>query len=304
MLTRDDYPTGVPCWIDLSPPDPAAAARFYGRLLGWEFEDAAPAGAGPYLIARLGGATVAAIGAPSAYAPPVPAWTTYVAVEDADAAAARVRDAGGTVVAGPQDVGGAGQLAGSAQVGGAGRLAGGPEDAGGAGRLVACADPEGAAFRLWEPRARRGAELVNAPGTWNWSDLGAGDLDGAAAFYGSVFGWAAQETGYGDALLWRRPGYGDFLAERDPSLRERHGADGVPEGFSDAIGWLAPRAGATSRWDVTFSVADADAVARDAAALGGEVLTPPHDLGGVARMTVLADPQGARFTASQFLGVG
>lgn len=279
MLTRDDYPTGVPCWIDLSPPDPEAAADFYARLLGWEFEDAAPAGAGPYLIARLGGATVAAIGAPAAYDPSAPAWTTYVSVEDADAAAARVHDAGGAVVAGPEEVGAA-------------------------GRLVACTDPEGAAFRLWEPRARRGAELVNAPGTWNWSDLATGDLDGAAAFYGSVFGWSAQETGYGDALLWRRPGYGDFLAERDPSLRERHGAEGVPEGFSDAIGWLAPRAGDTSRWDVTFSVADADAIARDAAALGGAVLTPPHDLGGVARLTVLADPRGARFTASQFLGVG
>jgi predicted enzyme related to lactoylglutathione lyase len=280
VLTRDDYPTGVPCWIDLPTPDPEAAAGFYGRLLGWELEDAAPAGAGPYLIARLGGATVAAIGAPAAYDPQVPAWTTYVCVDEADAAAARVHDAGGKVVAGPEEVGEA-------------------------GRLVACADPEGAAFRLWQPRARRGAELVNAPGTWNWSDLTAADLDGAAAFYGSVFGWAAQESGYGDALLWRRPGYGDFLAERDPSLRERHGAAGVPDGFSDAIGWLAPRTGDSSRWDVTFSVADADAVARDAAAAaGGEVLTPPHDVGGVARMTVLADPQGARFTASQFLGVG
>lgn len=279
MLTRDDYPAGVPCWIDLSPPDPEAAAGFYGRLLGWAFEDAAPAGGGPSLIARLGGATVAAIGAPAPYDPPIPKWTTYVAVDDAEAAAARVHDAGGAVVAGPEEVGQA-------------------------GRLVVCADPEGAAFRLWQPRARRGAELVNAPGSWNWSDLAAGDLDGAAAFYGSVFGWVAQETGYGDALLWRRPGYGDFLAERDPGLRERHGSEGVPDGFSDAIGWLAPRGTGVSRWDVTFSVADADAVARDAAALGGEVLTPPHDLGGVARMTVVADPQGARFTASQFLGVG
>jgi len=26
MSTREDYPAGVPCWIDTNQPDPAAAA--------------------------------------------------------------------------------------------------------------------------------------------------------------------------------------------------------------------------------------------------------------------------------------
>ena len=133
-------------------------------------------------------------------------------VDDADAAAARVPAAGGRVFAGPFGVVG--------------------------GRVVACADPAGAAFCLWEPGGgREGAELVNAAGSWNWSNLETPDRDGAAAFYGAVFGW--EVTPMGDVAMWRLPGYGDVLAERDPDLRRRHAEVGVPPGFSDAIGWVA-----------------------------------------------------------------
>lgn len=280
MLERDEYPPGVPCWIDLAPPDPRAAAAFYGELLGWELEDVAPRDAtGCYLVARLHGATVAAIGSPAEGDPASPAWSTYVRVEDADAAAEQVRAAGGRVTVAPG------------------------EDFD-AGRMAVCADPSGAAFRLWQPRARAGAQLVNAPGAWNWSDLTTPDPERAAAFYGAVFGWEADDAGYGDAMMWRLPGYGDFLARLDPSLRERHGEEGVPSGFSDAIGWLAPAAEGASaaQWNVTFAVADADAVAEGARRLGGRIVTEPFDAGPMARLTVIADPQGAVFTASQFKG--
>jgi predicted enzyme related to lactoylglutathione lyase len=58
------YPPGVPCWVDTSPPDPAAAARFYGELFGWRFQDA---DGGRYLVATLDGAgfTVSEIGPPA-----------------------------------------------------------------------------------------------------------------------------------------------------------------------------------------------------------------------------------------------
>jgi predicted enzyme related to lactoylglutathione lyase len=280
VLRRDEYPPGVPCWIDLAAPDPRAAARFYGELLGWELDDIAPPGAtGCHLVARLHGATVAGIGPAADDDPASAAWSTYICVEDADAAAERVRPAGGALTVAPDEY----------------------LDA---GRMAVCADPAGAAFRLWQPRSCAGAELVNAPGTWNWSDLTTPDPEGAVAFYGAVFGWQAGDAGYGDAMLWRLPGYGDFLARLDPSLRERHGEDGVPSGFSDAIGWMAPAAegASTAQWNVTFSVADADAVAAGARRLGGRVVTEPFDAGPMARLTVIADPQGAVFTASQFKG--
>jgi predicted enzyme related to lactoylglutathione lyase len=47
-------------------------------------------------------------------------------------------------------------------------------------------------------------------------------------------------------------------------------------------------------------VDDADEIAEKATDLGGKVLVPPVDAPWV-RMTVLSDPQGARFVASQFV---
>jgi predicted enzyme related to lactoylglutathione lyase len=51
---------------------------------------------------------------------------------------------------------------------------------------------------------------------------------------------------------------------------------------------------------VTFAVDDADAIAEKAAELGGQVIVPPSDAPWV-RMTVIADPQGATFTASKYV---
>src|SRR5438874_2530059 len=42
MSTREDYPAGVPCWVDTNQPDPVDAARFYSGLFGWQTEDAMP----------------------------------------------------------------------------------------------------------------------------------------------------------------------------------------------------------------------------------------------------------------------
>src|SRR5689334_23756961 len=62
MAERDGYIPGVPCWIDTSQPDPDAAARFYGGLFGWEFEDVMPEGAeSKYLTGHIRGGDVAAI---------------------------------------------------------------------------------------------------------------------------------------------------------------------------------------------------------------------------------------------------
>jgi predicted enzyme related to lactoylglutathione lyase len=83
----------------------------------------------------------------------------------------------------------------------------------------------------------------------------------------------------------------------------------VPEGFEDAVAWLAPMASnefpadVPAHWSITFAVDDADAIAARAAELGGEVKVPPFDAPYV-RMTVLSDPQGATFTASKYVPGG
>jgi predicted enzyme related to lactoylglutathione lyase len=63
---------------------------------------------------------------------------------------------------------------------------------------------------------------------------------------------------------------------------------------------LVPIPDGPAQWGVTFGVDDADAIASRAAELGGKVVVPPCDAPWV-RTTVIADPQGATFTASKFV---
>ena len=180
-----------------------------------------------------------------------------------------------------------------------------------AGRMAVLTDPEGAVFCVWQAKEHKGAQLVNEPGTWNFSELNTRDPEGAKAFYGTVFGWEAETLDYGEGqtTMWRLPGYGDFLERRDPDLRRRMAADGAPEGFEDAVAWLIPMTSdqypddVPPHWNVTFAVDDADAVADRAAKLGGQVRVPPFDAPFV-RMTVVSDPQGAAFTASKYVPGG
>ncbi len=213
MRERDRYPHGVPCWIDTAQPDPQAAARFYGELFGWTLTDQRPPDSpGRYFMAQLGG--LAAIGSQPPGSPPTPTWNTYVAVGSADDTAARVRDTGGRVLAEPFDV----------------------FDS---GRMAMFADPSGAVFNVWQANRHIGAQVVNEPGTWNFSTLNTRDLEGSKAFYGAVFGWEAAtfDLGAGDVTMWRMPGYGDYLVTLNPDLLRMQESSGAPPGFEDAIGW-------------------------------------------------------------------
>jgi hypothetical protein len=51
---------------------------------------------------------------------------------------------------------------------------------------------------------------------------------------------------------------------------------------------------------VTFGVDDADATAARASELGGKLIVPPFDAPWT-RMSIISDPQGAMFIASQFV---
>jgi predicted enzyme related to lactoylglutathione lyase len=279
MLERDGYPPGVPCWVDTSQPDPDAAVAFYSGLFGWDFEDVMPPGSdGKYFIARLRGRDVAATGSLPEGGPPMAVWNTYIWVESADDAAAKVLEAGGRVLTEPFDI----------------------MDA---GRMAVFTDPEGAAFCVWQAKQHRGAGLVNEAGSLNFNGLNTRDSEGAKSFYGSVFGWETLDLG-GGAQFWLLPGYGDFLELGDPDLRKRMATSGAPEGFEDVVASLIQIAddqpAVPAHWSVTFAVDDADATAKKAAELGGQVIVPPFDAPWV-RMTVLSDPQGATFIASKFV---
>lgn len=229
-----------------------------------------PPGSGAeYFMARLGDRDVAAISGPSE---DPPAWNTYIRVDSADLAAARVRDAGGQILSEPFDV----------------------FDS---GRMGVFSDPEGAVFCVWEPRRHRGSAAVNEHGAVNFHNLHTDDVDGAKRFYSAVFGWTTVDAG---APMWALPGYGDHLEELNPGMRAGMKEMGAPEGFEDVVATVLPSHGGPARWSVTFAADDSDAVARRTQELGGSLLAGPED-GPWVRFVVLADPAGASFTASQFV---
>jgi predicted enzyme related to lactoylglutathione lyase len=278
MSEQDRYIPGVPCWVDTTQPDPDAAVAFYRDLFGWELENVMPAGqAGSYNIARIRGGDVAAVGSQPEGAPPAATWNTYVWVDDADETAGKVREAGGTVLMEPMDIGDS-------------------------GRMAVFADPAGAAFCIWQAGRHRGAAIVNEHASLNFNVLNTPDLDGAAAFYGAVFGWELLDVD--GSPMWALPAYGDFLEQRTPGLRENIATMGAPKRFEEVVAAATPitgdQPGVQPHWAVTFAVDDADAIAARAAELGGEVTVPPFDAPWV-RMTVITDPQGAMFTASKFV---
>lgn len=165
----DSYEHGVPSWVDLGTPDPAKAADFYSALFGWNVQQGPPE-AGGYAIAELRGRPVAGLGPQQSPGPPY--WSTYVNVDDADAAVASAEAAGGSVVVPGTDV----------------------LDV---GRMAFFADPVGAVIGVWQPKLHRGAGIVNEPGTLTWNELVTTDTAAAQSFYGKVFGWGSVTHGEG-----------------------------------------------------------------------------------------------------------
>lgn len=271
MSERDEYPYGVPCWVDTSQPDPQAAVHFYGELFGWQFMGPGPIPDDPfakYFVARVRGRDVAGV----VSQPPqvrTAVWNTHVAVESVANAAEKVKSAGGTVIFPPFDV-----------------LP--------AGRIAVLSDPAGAVFCAWEAEVREGAQLVNEPRAWAMSALLTPDPDRAKEFYGEVFGWATDTFGEGDSKiwLWRRPGY----VGGEPKQP-------VPR---DVVGVMRSTRGDPSaqdvppNWQVDFWVDDTDAIAAKAAQLGGKVVVPPYSTPAF-RSSIIADPQGAVFSVSHLI---
>ena len=101
-----------------------------------------------------------------------PAWSTYIATDDADAAAERAGGAGANVLVEPMDV----------------------MDA---GRMAVFAHPAAGVLGVWQAGRHTGAELVNEPGALNWNELQTRDVEGAKAFGEAVFGWKPEDQAFG-----------------------------------------------------------------------------------------------------------
>ncbi len=160
-------------WYELMTTDTAAAEAFYRSVVGWQAKDAGMPGMA-YTLLSAGDVQVAGMMAlpPEAFAAGArPGWIGYLAVDDADASAARIRAAGGAVHRAPEDIPGI-------------------------GRFAVVADPHGAAFIVMQPFSdeQPPQPAPGTPGHVGWHELHAGDLDSAWAFYAAQFGWTRDQA--------------------------------------------------------------------------------------------------------------
>lgn len=187
MGARTRYEPGTFSWVELFTTDTEGAKRFYHELFGWQTD-------GTSSTATLAGKAVAAISeqpTPQRSAGVPPHWLSYVTVASVEGSAARAAELGGTVHAGPFEVGDA-------------------------GRVAVVADPTGAMLGLWEARSSIGAEIVNDLGCLTSNELATNDVDAASRFYEGLFGWSISQVGAADG-----PRY--WLIHHDGAAEGRNG---------------------------------------------------------------------------------
>jgi uncharacterized protein len=115
------------------------------------------------------------------------------------------------------------------------------------------------------------------PGTFCWVGLATSDVAAAKAFYGSLFGWEAEDLPAGAAgtytMLRHRGEDVAILYRQQPEARA---------------------AGAPPHWTSYISVEDADTSAARAEELGGAaVFRAPFDVLDAGRVAAIRDPTGA-----------
>lgn len=112
-------------------------------------------------------------------------------------------------------------------------------------------------------------------GAANWVDLSTPDVAASTVFYQRLMGWDfdRQVTPMGEYFV-ARMGEREVggMMEQGPELR-----------------------GTPAVWTVFFYVEDIETTVAAVADAGGQVLEPPFDIPGDARVAVVADPTGAMF---------
>lgn len=110
-----------------------------------------------------------------------------------------------------------------------------------------------------------------------WHDLTTPDQQTSGAFFSQLFGWTLKPVDAGEFGVY--------------TLFQSDGQDvaGMMNPTSES-----PLAQANeSRWHIYIAVEDVDECAERVPTLGGKVLVAPHDVPGVGRACMIADPLGA-----------
>jgi predicted enzyme related to lactoylglutathione lyase len=158
-----EHHVGKVIFVELVTPDLAAAEKFYGGLFGWTFRDT-QAGTIKFAEASLDGHTVAGMVHRDVPAGEhrQPAWLTFIAVRDVDAAKTVALKNGAKVLFEPHTI---------------------PNR----GREAIFTDPQGATFAVLASSSGDPPDDLADPGEWIWSSLITSDPDTDAAFYQNLF---------------------------------------------------------------------------------------------------------------------
>jgi predicted enzyme related to lactoylglutathione lyase len=143
-------------------------------VVGWTAEDTGPKGNGYILFNAQGQGVAGLMNIPEEAAKhgARPGWMGYIAVDDVDEAANRLKQEGGQVVRGPIDVPGI-------------------------IRFAVVTDPQGAAFMIAKatpPQSAPSPLPIGTQGTIGWRELYANDWKTVFPFYEKMFGWTKADA--------------------------------------------------------------------------------------------------------------
>jgi predicted enzyme related to lactoylglutathione lyase len=255
-------PVGSFIWYELMTTDADAAARFYGKVVGWQIP--ARAGAAPgaqdyRMIGRTDGGNgggVLQLTAAMLEHGARTTWLGYLQVADVDAAVAAIEADGGKLLM--------------------------PRTELAVGSIAMVADPMGTPFYVMKPvppadkpDAVSDVFDVVKPQHVRWNELASPDLARAKGFYARHFGFA-----FNDSMPMGAAGDYWFI---DHGGRRLGGVLPKPESNPNA------------NWLFYFGVASVVAAKAAIEAGGGKVMMGPHQIPGGEWIVVATDPQGAPF---------
>lgn len=151
---------GKVVWHDLVTADMAGVQKFYAGVFGWQFE---PVTSG-YVLVRNGDRAIGGIAALDSAAAGSQ-WLPQIAVSDMAASVEAVGKSGGTVLLGPFDLRGRGQVA-------------------------VVKDPQAAIFGMIQTSDGDPVDALPKDGDWLWHELWVDDPRTAAKFYFPLFAYA------------------------------------------------------------------------------------------------------------------
>ena len=157
--------TGDFVWHELRTTDAKGALEFYTHVVGWQATPSGDPGGIPYTLLSIGGYSTAGLMqlTPDMLAAGMqPCWAGFIGVDDVDAYAKRLEQAGGKLHCPPQDIPTVGRWASVEDIDAAetrvkeknGQVLMGPHEVPGGSWIILGLDPQGAMFALVGPRKK------------------------------------------------------------------------------------------------------------------------------------------------------